>query len=105
MEPFGIATLSDLKVGQTLKDQLSFIGLNFILNETHAVMDEKYDEVIDYLRNGKGSLTNPGIEVVGYVKTEASREKHDQPDVELLFTNSIYNKGMYNQHFIALYAL
>lgn len=94
MEPFGITTLSDLKIGQTLKDHLSFIGLNFILNETHAVNDNKYDEVIDYLRNGKGPLTNPGIEMIGYVKTEASKEKHYQPDVEFLFTNSIYNKGM-----------
>lgn len=94
MEPLEIHTVVDLKVGQHLKDQLSFIGLNFLLNETHGTEDEKYDAAIDYLKNGKGPLTNPGIEIVGYVKTEASKDHHEQPDVELLVTNNIYNKGI-----------
>lgn len=96
MEPLGIHNLADLKVGQGLKDHVSFLGLNFILNGTHAIADEHYDAAVDYLKNGKGPLTNPGIEVVGFLKTEASKDKHYQPDVELLFTNSIYNKGMHD---------
>lgn len=73
---------------------MSFIGLNFVLDESHkAKEDDKYDEVIDYLKNGEGPLTNPEIEVIGFLKTEASKEKHHYPDVELLITRDIYNKG------------
>lgn len=93
LEPLGIETLADLKVGHDLKNQMSFLGLNFILNGTQTAADPHYDEVVDYLKNGHGPLTTPGIEVIGFVKTEASKEQHDQPDVQLLFTNKLYNNG------------
>lgn len=93
LELLGIETLVDLKVGHDLKDQMSFLGLNFILNGTQTAGDPHYDEVVDYLKNGHGPLTTPGIEIIGFIKTEASKEQHDQPDVELLFTNKLYNKG------------
>lgn len=95
MEPLGIETLADLKVGQDLREHISFFGLNFILNETQVTKDDNYDDVVDYLKNGKGPLTNPGVEIIGFLKTMASKDKLNYPDVELVVTNSIYNEGMY----------
>lgn len=82
-----------MKVGHGLKDHLAFIGLNFVFNETNEEAHKDYDAVVDYLKNGKGPLTSLGVEALGFLKTEASKEKADYPDVEFLITTDIYNKG------------
>ncbi|XP_018569548.1 glucose dehydrogenase [FAD, quinone] [Anoplophora glabripennis] len=93
LEHLEIQPVADLKVGHGLKDHLAFIGLNFVFNETNDQLHKDYDAVVDYLKNGKGPLTSLGLEAIGFVKTEASKEKTDYPDVEFLITTDIYNKG------------
>ncbi|KAJ8985230.1 hypothetical protein NQ317_018259 [Molorchus minor] len=83
----------DLKVGHGLKDHIAFIGLNFVFNETKKEVTEAEDVVVDYLKNGKGPLTSTGAEVLGFLKTELSKDKSDYPDVEFLITTDLYNKG------------
>ncbi|KAG5900287.1 hypothetical protein JTB14_000814 [Gonioctena quinquepunctata] len=97
LEHLQINPVADLKVGKHLKDQISFIGLNFIFNETGHSDLQKHKILVDYLKNGKGPLTSAGIEAVGFIKTEASKEKADYPDIELIVTKDIQNKGHQHQ--------
>ncbi|KAJ8958498.1 hypothetical protein NQ318_002292 [Aromia moschata] len=85
--------VADLKVGHNLKDHIAFVGLNFVFNETAKEVHEGEDSVVDYLKNAKGPLTTAGAEVLGFLKTEISKDKSDYPDVELLITMDLYNKG------------
>nr|XP_023011603.1 glucose dehydrogenase [FAD, quinone]-like isoform X3 [Leptinotarsa decemlineata] len=92
LEQLHITPVADLRVGKNLKDQVGFIGLNFILNETSKVHGES-EFLMEYLKNGKGPLTSAGIEAVGFLKTDASKEQAHYPDIELLISNNIYNRG------------
>ncbi|XP_028139337.1 glucose dehydrogenase [FAD, quinone]-like [Diabrotica virgifera virgifera] len=83
LETLKIENLADLKVGSNLKDQLSFLALNFHVNESSKVPEQK-EMVEQLLKLGGGPLTSPGIEAVGYLKTEASKESVDYPDIEMV---------------------
>lgn len=48
---------------------------------------------MDYLKYGKGPLTTTGVELVGFLQTEASKSKTPYPDVQLLISSNIYNQG------------
>ncbi|CAH1163177.1 unnamed protein product [Phaedon cochleariae] len=97
LEALNIHPVADLRVGKNLKDQISFVGLNFLANKTTETEKEtkKHAGVMDYLKSGKGPLTTPGIEVVGFIKTEASKQTLDCPDVGLLVTKEdLHQKAM-----------
>lgn len=95
LEKLDIHLVKDSKVGFNLKDHVAFVGVNFFLNETQneAKEEDVKEELIAYLKSGKGPLTAIGIEGLDYLKTEISKDKSDYPDVELLFLPYTYNKG------------
>ncbi|KAJ8937530.1 hypothetical protein NQ314_011809 [Rhamnusium bicolor] len=93
LEHLDIHPVADLKVGHNLKDHIAFIGLNFVFNETSSEEHKEYDAVVDYLKNGKGQLTSIGVDALGFLKTEVSKDKGDYPDVEFYISTDIYNKG------------
>ncbi|XP_060533184.1 glucose dehydrogenase [FAD, quinone]-like [Cylas formicarius] len=88
--------LIDLKVGRNLKDHVIFNGLSYMLNQTESKPPCEYSESTDYLRNGKGPLTSPGIELIGFIKTNRSKVKQDAPDVEIFVTKDIYEQRLVN---------
>lgn len=91
----GIPLIQDLAVGETLYDHITYVGLAFLVNQTVAlsvptVATEK--NIRDYLDYGKGPFTSlGGVEGIGYIKTEFSREQGDFPDVELIFVGGALN--------------
>lgn len=99
LEKLDIHTVHDLKVGHNLKDHIAFLGLSFVMNDTEAPVEHKHDEkdeLVAYLKNGKGPLTSISVEGLNFVKTAASKDKTDYPDVELLFIPDANNKGYEN---------
>lgn len=97
LEKLDIHVVQDLKVGHNLKDHSAFLGLSFVLNDTtDAVKHDERDELVAYLKNGKGPLTSIGVEGLNYIKTEVSKDRTDYPDVELLFVPDVHNKGYEN---------
>ncbi|XP_017780017.1 PREDICTED: glucose dehydrogenase [FAD, quinone]-like [Nicrophorus vespilloides] len=84
LESLGIECIIDSPVGQYLKDHPTFKGLNYIypIEEHH---DDHEHDIINYLRNGKGPLTVPGIEALAFLKTEASKDTAHYPDVYFTF--------------------
>ncbi|CAH0548913.1 unnamed protein product [Brassicogethes aeneus] len=98
LEQLHIDVVSDLPVGLHLKDHMGFNGLNFIYNDSHVEQQLKKifgneGEVIDYLKSGHGPLTSVPNEVIAFLKTEASKDHSDYPDLQLLFTSDIFNHG------------
>lgn len=91
----GIPLIQDLPVGQTLYDHITYVGLAFLINQTVAlsvptVATEQH--IRNFLDNGKGPFTSlGGVEGIGYIKTELSRELGDYPDVELIFVGGALN--------------
>ncbi|KAJ8958502.1 hypothetical protein NQ318_002296 [Aromia moschata] len=65
--------------------------------EGHRECDREND-IVEYLKNRKGPLTTTGLELVGFLKTEHSRDKTDYPDVGILVTRNLYNKGYEQLH-------
>ncbi|KAJ8917307.1 hypothetical protein NQ315_002325 [Exocentrus adspersus] len=99
LEALETPVVADLPVGKNLKDHVTFIGLNFVLNNTEHEdknFHECQNEVVEYLRYGKGPLTTTGLELVGFLQTEASKTKLHHPDVQFLFTTNLYNQGHEN---------
>ncbi|CAG9861249.1 unnamed protein product [Phyllotreta striolata] len=163
----GIDTISDLFVGFNLKDQVSFMGLNFLYephhhdektheeenNEVrppHEALDFRFDgpkfipnlgledddkvahnfyndgqqsqrierdykyegedahekikwlhshsdnEIIDYLKYGTGPLSSTGLQLVGFIKTEFSRDRTDYPDIQILLKKTHPKGGCYH---------
>ncbi|XP_019869159.1 glucose dehydrogenase [FAD, quinone] [Aethina tumida] len=95
LKKLDIECVSDLEVGKHLKDHMGFNGLNFIYNSsTHDHHKfNNHDDVVLYLRDGKGPLTAVPNEVIGFVKSEASKDPSDYPDLQLSFTPDIFNHG------------
>ncbi|XP_056642997.1 glucose dehydrogenase [FAD, quinone]-like [Diorhabda sublineata] len=92
LEALKIEPVADLNVGSSLKDQMSFIGLNFHYNESFKIPD-KHEIVEEFLKHAKGPLTTPGIEAIGFLKTEASKESLDYPDIQFLVTKDDLENG------------
>ncbi|XP_045465780.1 glucose dehydrogenase [FAD, quinone]-like isoform X1 [Harmonia axyridis] len=80
-----IDPLSDLMVGTPLRTHLGFPGLKFIFNNTKAVRRNDREDLINYLKNGKGPLAAIFTDLVAYLKTDVSKDKGNYPDVEVLF--------------------
>lgn len=91
LEKLDIHVAEDLKVGHDFKDHIAFVGVNYILNETNA--EESKEELVEYLKNGKGPLTSVNVEGLGFIRTPISKDKPDYPDVELIFVPQAYNVG------------
>lgn len=91
--------VSDLKVGYGLKDHVSFLGLNFLVNATDCEMSKLHqshgcrNDVVDYLKYGKGPLTTTGVELVAFLQTEAFKSQPSYPNIQLLVTRNVYNQG------------
>ncbi|XP_072381740.1 uncharacterized protein [Diabrotica undecimpunctata] len=65
-------------------------------SEMHWVNDHSDEDIIKYLRYGKGPLSTTGLQLIGYVKTEFSRDKTDYPDVQLLIKKTHPKGGCYH---------
>lgn len=91
----GIPLIQDLPVGQTLYDHITYVGLAYLINQTVALSVPTVateENIRNFLDNGKGPFTSlGGVEGIGYIKTELSREQGDFPDVELIFVGGALN--------------
>lgn len=91
-ERLHIETVADLKVGHNLRIRPSFIGLDFIYKEPKLQEFDNYVNTLNYLKDGKGPLTSPGIEVLAYLKTDVSKDPVSYPDIELQFLSNTNTK-------------
>ncbi|KAK9871997.1 hypothetical protein WA026_015242 [Henosepilachna vigintioctopunctata] len=85
LDKFNIQTLKNLKVGTPLRSHLGFPGLTFIYNNTKVGKRDQRQDLIDYLKNGRGPLAAIFTDLVAYMKTEVSKDYGNYPDVEILF--------------------
>nr|XP_023011604.1 glucose dehydrogenase [FAD, quinone]-like [Leptinotarsa decemlineata] len=91
LEELGIPLIKNLPVGETMYDHISYLSAVFTTNETiiGPIQALSPKEWLNWITHGEGLLTSlAGIEAIGYIKTEMSKEKADYPDIELLL-NSI----------------
>ncbi|KAG5900291.1 hypothetical protein JTB14_000818 [Gonioctena quinquepunctata] len=90
LKELGIPLIKDLPVGETMYDHLSYLAAIFTVNETNISPVQALEPVewSNWLRNGKGFLTSlGGVEAIGYIKTDESKELANYPDIELLLTS------------------
>jgi len=89
LEPLGIKTISDLRVGDNLQEHPSYANLAFTVNQTVGLIPERiYKQSIREFFNffdGNGWLTTMGCEGLGYVKTKYNKDPGDVPDIEYIF--------------------
>lgn len=89
LEPLGIQTLSDLRVGDNLQEHPAFAGLTFLINETIGfVPDRVYRNIIEEtfkILEGDSWMSVLPPEGVGYVKTKYNENNDDVPDIEYIF--------------------
>jgi len=82
----------DMPVGGKLYDHITFVGLNFIVNQSIIATESAYYEIsnlVNLVVNGKGPLTLlGGVEALMYLKTNVSRDKENYPDMEAIFSGS-----------------
>lgn len=95
LEKHGIEVLEDLPVGKNLKDHIFFTGVNYYLNHS-IIKHDPHDSLIQLLKEGNGPMASTGIEGIAYVKTEASKDKVDYPDIELAMFINGFNEGYEN---------
>ncbi|XP_050302390.1 glucose dehydrogenase [FAD, quinone]-like [Anthonomus grandis grandis] len=92
LEELEIPVIQDLPVGQKMYDHITFIGLNFLVNESIVANDREYynpKNIIEYLGRKRGVYTIlGGVEGLLYFKTNASREIDNYPDMEVIFIGS-----------------
>ncbi|KAJ8680047.1 hypothetical protein QAD02_015834 [Eretmocerus hayati] len=92
LKDIGIPLLQDSPVGENLMDHLTFLGLNFLTNDTGSILapdlvKPNNQALNDYLIDRKGPLTVPtGIEGVGYVNVDSSRADEEPPNLEIMFS-------------------
>ncbi|XP_028043358.1 glucose dehydrogenase [FAD, quinone]-like [Bombyx mandarina] len=89
LNSFGIPVIQDLKVGESLYDHISYPGLAFTINTTKLTLVERkiatIDNVLQLEQYGDGPMSSlAGVETIGYIKTNISKEPGDYPDIELL---------------------
>lgn len=89
LNSLGIPTLVNLQVGRILYDHIAFPAVVFKLNTTNASLLEPkvatLPNVIQWLHYGEGLLTTTGgVEALGYLKTSASQDPENVPDIELI---------------------
>lgn len=89
LQKHGIGVIQNLPVGRTLYDHITFPGLIFPLNVTNIGLNENRDgniqNIIQWLQFGDNVVASPGgVEGIGYIKTLASDELGQIPDIELI---------------------
>lgn len=92
LEPLGIKTIRDLRVGDNLQEHPAFAGLHFVINETISfVPDRIYRNPIAEtfkILEKKSWMFLLAPEAVGYVKTKYNTLVEDVPDIEYIFLPS-----------------
>lgn len=86
----GIPLVHNLPVGQTLYDHIAYLPLLFRINETIFPSTQPLEPIenLKWLINGTGVLTSlGGVEALAYIKTDASQEKENYPDIELILAS------------------
>lgn len=92
LEKLEIPCKKDLPVGKNLQDHLTFMGLDYLVNETETE-NSSHDILKKWITEGKGKLASPGgIEGIAYIKTKVSKEVKDYPDIELVVANRLITK-------------
>lgn len=81
-----IPLLKEANVGKHLKDHFAFLGLNFLINETKGDHINEHENLVAWLKDGSGPLSEIDSEAVAFIKTDASKDKTENPDVELNFS-------------------
>lgn len=89
LKSLGIPVIVNLQVGRVLYDHIAFPGVIFKLNTTNASLLEPkiatLPNVLQWLHYGDGLLTTTGgVEAIGYLKSSASQDPDNVPDIELL---------------------
>ncbi|KAJ8680077.1 hypothetical protein QAD02_015864 [Eretmocerus hayati] len=91
LQSLGIPVLVDAPVGENLMDHLSFIGLNFLTNDTGGIYIPDFikpdnPSISDWFNFRKGPLTTPtGVEGIGYVNVYHPRNRDVEPNLEFIF--------------------
>lgn len=89
LEEMGIQVIKSLPVGRNLYDHLAFLGLVFTVNSTITTTQlqaESPMSFLEYVEYSRGPLTSTSmIESLAFIKTNASKEAKNYPDVELIF--------------------
>lgn len=89
LEPLGIKTIRDLRVGDNLQEHPAFAGLNFVVNETISMVPDRiFRNIINEafkLYEKKSWLLLLPPEGLGYVKTKYNTAVGDLPDIEYIF--------------------
>lgn len=87
---FCIEVKKDLPVGQNMKDHIAYYGLAFLANSS-VLRGSDFtdpDNINEYNTNRTGIYSSiGGIEALAYIKTNASEEIGDYPDIELIKTH------------------
>lgn len=89
LEPLGIKTIRDLRVGDNLQEHPAFAGLNFVINETISFIPDRIyrniiGEIFKIYEKKSWMLVLP-CEGIGYVKTKYNTHAGDVPDIEYIF--------------------
>lgn len=88
----GIPLIQDLPVGKKLYDHITYVGLTFHVNQSVALTPYTLftpQSIKSFFQYGKGPFTSlGGVEGIGYIKTEVSKEVIDYPDVEFIFVGA-----------------
>ncbi|KAL3271339.1 hypothetical protein HHI36_021827 [Cryptolaemus montrouzieri] len=65
---------------------LSGIGIKFIFDKSPLSPENRKEEIVEYLKHGKGPLTAFSADLVAYFKTKVSQDEDGYPDIELTFS-------------------
>ncbi|KAJ8917306.1 hypothetical protein NQ315_002324 [Exocentrus adspersus] len=90
LQKFGIPLVQDLPVGKTLYDHVAYLPLIFTINQTIVPSTQALEptEALNWIFRGTGFLTSlGGVEALAYIKTNASEEHGNYPDIELLLAS------------------
>ncbi|XP_074030285.1 glucose dehydrogenase [FAD, quinone] isoform X1 [Leptinotarsa decemlineata] len=66
-----------------------------ILHQEHHLL-HSVEELVSYLRHGKGPLSTTGLEMVSFVKTKHSKGRSSYPDIQFLFKKIRLNEGCHH---------
>lgn len=89
LESLKIPVVQDLPVGANLWDHILFVGLTFLINQTIYDTSETFQtsSILEGFLKGRGPLTSTaGMEALAFIKTEASKELGNYPDIELILS-------------------
>ncbi|KAJ8958509.1 hypothetical protein NQ318_002303, partial [Aromia moschata] len=98
LEELGIRCLKDLSVGRNLQDHLIFPGVVYSIPfDGDQTITRLTGSFLDYVHSGTGLFTMlGGVTGLGFVKTEVSKVKADQPDIEFMFVQGSLASGFGN---------